>query len=215
MSEWNKDEHCLAENLIPLVLRHILNCAAVVEPVGEFYQDDAHIVIECQEDSLEVLSLHALSSIIALFLLIFKHILDFGKAVDEGCNLVPEKVPYVFRSECRILHDIVKQGSRNGLAAQANVSDHDSGNCDGMENIGFTRTSADILMSLIGEFKCLLDYLKLIFTGASLAGNLLQVRIAPRNDFVISLCEFRCSHITLSQYCTCLHSGKRRRARHR
>ena len=46
VGERNEDEHCLAKYLVPFVLRHVLDGAAVVEPVGELDEDYADIVIE-------------------------------------------------------------------------------------------------------------------------------------------------------------------------
>ena len=63
-----------------------------MESVGQLDEDDTDIVIEGKEDTLEILGLDALCSGSAAFFLIFKHILDFGQAVDKGGNLVPEKI---------------------------------------------------------------------------------------------------------------------------
>ena len=210
MGKRHEDEHCLAEYLVPLVLGHVFYGAAVVESVGQLDEDDTDIVIEGKEDALEILGLDALCSGSAAFFLIFKHILDFGQAVDEGGNLVPEKIPDVFRGVGGVFHDIVQKCSGDGLAAKAYVSDHDSGDRYRMENIWLPGTPADILVGFIGKLECLLDYLKLIFSGTSLAGGLLEVRIASRDDLVVLLCEFRRSHLILSQCYSCSRSGTHR-----
>ena len=75
VGEGNEDEHSLSENLVPLVLRHIFYGAAIVQTVGQLYQDHTHVIIECQENTLEIFRLNALDLGLVF---IVENRLDFG-----------------------------------------------------------------------------------------------------------------------------------------
>ena len=96
------------------MLRHMLNGAAVVKAVGQFYEHYADVVVESEEDTLEILCLEALLGDIRAtgLLLRVKDVLYLGEAVHKGCNLVPEFRPEVFHGIISVFHYIVEQGGR-------------------------------------------------------------------------------------------------------
>ena len=109
MGKRDKDEHGLAEDLVSLVLRHELDCAAVVKTVRELDEDYAHVIIQCQEDSLEVFRLHALD---LCLIFVVEHGLDLCKTFNKGCYFVAEEVCKIFDCIFCIFNNVMKE-SRN------------------------------------------------------------------------------------------------------
>ena len=56
----DENEHGFREDLVTLVLRHVLYGAAIVQAVGQFNEDHTHVIVEGEEDALEILGLEAL-----------------------------------------------------------------------------------------------------------------------------------------------------------
>ena len=117
VGEGNEDEHSLSENLVPLVFRHIFYGAAIVQTVSQLYQYHTHVIIECEENTLEIFRLNALDLGLVF---IVENRLDFGETVNKGGDFVPEEVAYILYSIVGVLHDIVQKRSNNGFAAQTN-----------------------------------------------------------------------------------------------
>ena len=93
MGKRDEYKHRLAQNLVPLVLRHELDGAAVVQTVGEFDENNAHVVVECEEYALEILGLYALG---LGLILIVEHSLDFRESFYKRGYFVAEEVSDVF-----------------------------------------------------------------------------------------------------------------------
>ena len=99
------------------MLRHIFYGAAIVQTVGQLYQDHTHVIIECQENTLEIFRLNALDLGLVF---IVEDCLDFGETVNKGGDFVPEEVAYILHCVVSVLHNIVQKRSNNGFAAQTN-----------------------------------------------------------------------------------------------
>ena len=186
VGERNEYEHCLAEDLISLVLRHELDGPDIVETVCELDEHDAHVVIEREENALEVLGLHAL---LYCLVLIVKHCLDLCQTFHESGNLVAEKTSEVIYCIVGVFHHIMQKGSDDGLVSQSDIAYHDLCYRYRVEDVWFTGTSSDALVSFICEVKCLLDHVQFGLIGASLACCLFQVSIFSCNDLVVMLIE--------------------------
>ena len=194
----DENEHCLAQNLVPLVFGHIFYGPAVVQAVCELYQHDAHVVIDSQQYALEVLGLYALAP--GLVLLV-QHGLYLRQALDQGRDLVAEEVAYVLHSIVRILDDVMKKGGRNRLVAETDLADDYHRNRNRMYYIRLARAPAHTLMGGIGELEGLLDHGQLIPVRATFRRGLLEGCVFPGNLLQVLFCEFRCrGHFS----CSCL-----------
>ena len=192
MGEGNEYEHRLAENLIPLVFRHILNRAAIVEAVGELYQHDPHVIVQRQQDPLEVLRLKALGVGIIEFLaavLVVEHVLDLGQAVHKTCDLVTEELAYVIHRIVSVFHDIVEQGGRDGLVPKPDVAHDNFCYLDRMDYVWPARATADILMGFIREIERFLDHVQLLLVRAAFLRRGLKLCVTLTNQFVVLFCE--------------------------
>ena len=184
----DEDEHGFAQDLVPLVLRHMLDGAAVVQTVGQFDEHHAHIVVHRQEDALEILGLQALlGDVRAVGLLLrIQHVLDLGESVHQRSNFVPETLPEVFHGVVRVFHNVV-QGGRYGLVAQADVVHYNLGYGDGMQHVRLSAAPAHVLVRLVGKLESPLHYFQFCVIGAPLFSALEQFGVVPRNQFVVLL----------------------------
>ena len=195
----DEDEHGLGEDLVPLVLGHVFDGAAVVQPVRELDQHDADVVVEGQQDALEVLRLEALrAGRLTLAVLVVQHGLDLGEAVHQGRDLVPEEVADVLDRVGGVFDDVVQQGGADGLAAQADLRDDNLGDGDGVEHVRLARAAADVLMGLVGELEGLPDDLHLLFVLAALGGDLHQRGVLLVDQAEIIGCELGKTHYLAS-----------------
>ncbi len=192
----NKDEHSLGEDLVPLVLRHMLNGAAVVQAVGQLDEHHAHVVIEGEEDALEVFGLKTLlGNVRSVGLLLgIQHVLDLGKAVYQRGNLVSKVVPDVFHGIVRVFHHIVQKGGRDGLVAQANVVYHNLGHGNGVQHIRLPAAAPHIAVGIVGKLKGLAHHFQFFPIGAALLGRCLQHLPIAGNDLVIFFSKFGKAH---------------------
>ena len=110
MGERNEYIHCLAEDLVSLVLWHELNGAAVVKTVCELDQNHAYVIVQGKKDTLEVLCLHAL---LFCLVLVVEYCLDLGKTLNKGCNLVTEEAAKVVNCVICVFHHVVEKGGNN------------------------------------------------------------------------------------------------------
>ena len=92
------------------MLRHELDCAAVMKSVGKFYQNNPDIIIESEKYPLEVFCLNAF---LQCLVFIVENGLDFCETIHEGSDLVSEKVAEVSNSISRILDYIMQQCCHN------------------------------------------------------------------------------------------------------
>ena len=199
MGQRDEDEHRLGEDLVALVLGHVFDGAAVVEPVRELDQHDAHVVVEREQDALEVLRLEALGAgRFALAVFVVQHGLDLGQAVHEGGDLVAEQVADVFDRVGGVLHDVVQEGGADGLAAQADLRDDDAGDGDRVQHVGLARAPADVLVGLVGELEGLADGFHFVRVLAALGGDLQQGCELLLYAAVIIGCELGETHYLFS-----------------
>ena len=110
MGKRNEDEHCLAENLVSLMLRHELDRPAVVETVSQLDQHNTDIVVQGKQDAFEVLRLHAL---LFSLILVVENGLDLCQTFNEGSYLFTEEVAQVINCIISILHNIVQEGGND------------------------------------------------------------------------------------------------------
>ena len=101
------------------MLRHELYRPAVVQTVSKLYEHDSDVVIEREEDSLEVLSLHAF---LTCLVLIVKDGLDLSEALDDCSNLVSKEVAKVVYSVVCVLHYVMKQRGNYRLVAKTDIA---------------------------------------------------------------------------------------------
>ena len=118
MGERNEYEHRLAQDFITLVFWHEFNRATVVQAVSQFYQHDADIIVESEQNTFEILGLQALCvHFILAAVLVVQHILNLREPVHKAGDFVAEKIPYVVNCVVCVFDNVVQQGGRNGFIA--------------------------------------------------------------------------------------------------
>ena len=185
MRQRNEDEHGLGQNLVPLVLRHVLDGAAVVQAVGQFDEHHPHVVVEGKQDALEILRLHAGR---------VQHVLDFGEPVHQQGNPVSETLPDVLYGIIRVFHHVVQEGGRNGLVAQADIVHHNLRHGNGMQHIRFSAAAPHVVMGMVGKVEGLPHHSQLVLVGAALLGRCLEHLPCAGNQFIILLTKLRKTH---------------------
>ena len=185
MRQRNEDEHGLGQNLVPLVLRHVLDGAAVVQAVGQLDEHHPHVVVEGKEDALEILCLHAGR---------VQHVLDFGEPVHQQGNPVSETLPDVLDGVIRVFHHVVQEGGRDGLVAQADIVHHNLRHGNGMQHIRFSAATPHIVVGVVGKVEGLPHHFQLVLVGAALLGRCLEHLPRAGNQFIILLTKLRKTH---------------------
>ena len=186
----DEEEHRLAENLVPLILRHELDGSHVVEPVGQLDQDDAHVVVEGHQDTPEVFGLeaHAVRQVLVLVVVV-QGCLDLGQTVDQRCDLLAEETFDVLHREVSVFHYVVEQGGADGLAAQTDFVDDDLGHGDRVQDIGLAAAAPDTFVRFVGEFESLEDQLVLLIIGAAFPAGFTQSFKFAFDQFIILFCK--------------------------
>ena len=199
MGQRDEDEHGLRENLVPLVLRHMLDGAAVVQTVCQLDENHPHVIVQGKENALEILGLETLLANVRStgLLLRIQHVLDLGKTVHQGGDLVSEALPDVFYGIVRIFHHIVQKGGRYRLVTQADVVHHNLGHSNGMQHIRLSAAAPHIAVSRVGKVEGALDHLHFLFIGTSLLGRCLQHLPISGNNLVIFFSKFGKTHILI------------------
>ena len=127
-----------------------------MQTVCKFDEYDTDIVIEREQDSFEILGLHALRAanvVVPLAVFIVQDGLYLGKSVHQRSNLVSEQIAYIFDSVAGIFHDIVEQCRANGFVAKSDFRNYNLRHLYRVDNVWLARSSSDIFVGLIGKFK--------------------------------------------------------------
>ena len=203
VGEGNEYEHGLRKNLVPLVFRHVLDGAAVVEAVGKLDENNPHIVIHREEYALEIFGLEALLGDVgsAGFLLGVKHILYLGEAVYKGGNLVAEVLANVFHRIVRVFYDIVQEGGRDGFVSQSYIVNHYLGNRNGVNHIRFSTAPSHIPVGIVGELEGTSYHLQLFGGCTSLPGRFLEDCPIGLDYVIIFFCKLRKTHSLVMVFC--------------
>ena len=155
-----EDVECLGGNLVLLGGQHGGERAHVVQAVADLDEDDAYVVAHHEKQLLEGFGLQrgAVAEDAAGY---FRHALD-----DVG-NLVSEEVGEVFVGVVGVFLYVVEQCGTDGGRAESDFAAGNLCHGDGVEYIGFARTSAHALMRLLGKVEGLGDevYLTSVVRG--------------------------------------------------
>ena len=170
------------------MLRHEFDCAAVMKTVCKLDQNNAYVVIQSQEDSLEVLSLHAL---LLGLVLVVEYGLDLSQTFYNSRNLLSKEVCQVFYCIFCIFYNIMKEGCYNRLISQTDIADDNLCHSNRMEDIWLSRSSSYSLVRLICKVKCFLDYLEFRWVITTLARCFHQICEVSCNDLVVLCVKFR------------------------
>ena len=139
-------------NFLPLVLAQVLQRAHVVQPVGEFDEDDTNIVRHRQHHLSEILSLS--------FLIVTKrNLADLRDTPDEMDDLRAELPFKFFRSGQCIFQGIVEQSGDHGGDIGPEQR-QDAGNGKRVLKVRFSRTTNLPFVSFSGKFVRLADRLR-------------------------------------------------------
>ena len=106
---------------------HAVECAHVVQAVGELYQQSAYVVVYGVEQLAEVVDL------LRLPVLAF---LSFGNHIHQEGDIVAELVLYIVDGHGSVLHHIVEQCRRHHVRAQLQVAAHNCRHSYWMQYVG-------------------------------------------------------------------------------
>ena len=106
VGERDEHEHCFAEDLVSLMLRHEFYGPAVVETVCKLDEYYTNVIIEGEEDTLEVLGLHTL---LHSLVLVVEYGLDLCQSLYKRSYFVIEKISEVIHSVVGVFYDIVEE----------------------------------------------------------------------------------------------------------
>ena len=157
MGKWDEYEHCLAEDLVSLVLRHELDCPDIMETVCKLDKHNANVVIEGEKDTLEVFCLHAL---LLGLVFVVKDSLDLCKTFNERSDLIAEKASEVIYGIVCVFNHVMQKGCDDGFVSKANIAYNNLCNSNRVEDIWLSGASSDALMCFICKIKCLLDHIQ-------------------------------------------------------
>ena len=133
-------------------LRHGIQCAHIVEPIRNFDQNDAYIVVHRDNEFAEVLRLCALQLTVSKQIAAY-----FGEPLHDLRHLITKQSAYILHGILGILHYIVQQRAYNTGGAEPHLLANDYGNRQRVQYIRLTATPAHAFMCLFGEVKCLFD----------------------------------------------------------
>ncbi len=192
VGEGNEYEHCLAQDLVPLVLGHVLDGPAVVQAVCQFYEHHADVVVESEQDSLEILSLYALGGChgAALVHLVVEHGLDLGQTVDKQGDVVPEEIAYIVDGIVGIFHHVVKKGGRDGFVTETYLFADNLGHLDGVQDVWLSGTAPHVPVCLIRKIERLADHGQFFFVTAAHGSFGIQPVPLLANQIVVLYREF-------------------------
>ena len=121
--------HRLLGDPLPLLLvRHVMERAHVVQPVGELNEENADVFRQREQELAQVLGLMRL---IGLQL----QPAQLGHAVNEPRGLLAEQRADLLDCGARVLHGVVEQRGRDRRAVELELG-QDAGDLDGMGEIG-------------------------------------------------------------------------------
>ena len=110
------DVQRLLRDATALVLRHELEGAHVVQPIGELDEEHAHVRGDGEQELAEVLALHRpLGDEVEA--------LELGQAVDKPADLGPEHPVDLLQRRFRVLDRVVEDGGDDGGLIEAEVGE--------------------------------------------------------------------------------------------
>lgn len=133
VGQWSVEELRFAGNLQLLVGPLRLKRAHIVQPVGQLYQQRAHVGVYALEQLPEIVNL------LALVVIGFR---TFGYHIHQGGYFGAEAAGDVGQRVRRILHHIVQQGGGHHPGILLQVHTHNAGHRQRMQNIRFARLAA-------------------------------------------------------------------------
>ena len=154
VGQGRKDVERFAGNLVLLAGQHTLERAHIVEAVGDFDEDDAHVVAHREQQLLEGFGLER-------SLVTEDAARNLRHAFHDVGHLGSEEVAQVVVRIVGIFLDIVEEGRTNTGATQSDFLASNLCNGDGVQNIGFARASAHAFVCLLGEVESLGDNIDL------------------------------------------------------
>ena len=167
-----------------------------MQTVCQLDENHPHVIVQGKENALEILGLKALLGNVRStgLLLRIQHVLDLGKTVHQGGDLVSEALPDVFYGIVRIFHHIVQKGGRYRLVTQADVVHHNLRHGNGMQHIRFSAATPHVVVGMVGKVEGLPHHFQLVLVGAALLGRCLEHLPRAGNQFIILLTKLRKTH---------------------
>ena len=143
---------CLASGFILFAGEHGTERAHVVQTVGHFDEDYPNVFGHGEQQPSKILGL-------SRCLVAENTARYFGEPVDDGCYLFPEVVLDVLDGIFSVFHYVVQQGGAYRCRAQTYFLTDDTSHGDGVQYVGFARSSAYSLVGFFGKFERTLDNL--------------------------------------------------------
>ena len=163
IGDWREDVHSFAGDTFSFFRWEIVQCTHVMEPVGEFDDDDTDVGRHGEEHLTEVLKE-------VLFALTMKSDLGkLGDAVDDVGDFRTETLLYLREGDSRVFGYIMQESCRDSAGIHADASE-DLGGAEAMDDIGFARASLLFLVGISSDGIGIRDEPPVLVGERSLAG---------------------------------------------
>ena len=153
---------CFGSNFELLVARHRVEGPHVVQAVGDFDEDDAHVLAQREQHFAEVLGLLAGA--------VLEHARNLGEAVDDAGHLGAELALDVGNLGGRVLHHVVQQGGHDAGGAEADFLHRNLGHGQRVQDVGLARLAAHLLVGLQALVEGFFDELGVAVLQVGLGG---------------------------------------------
>ena len=145
-----------------LVARHRVQRPHVVQAVGYFDENHAHVLAQREQHFAEVLGLLAGA--------VLEHARNLGQPVDNAGHLGAELALNVRNLGGRVLHHVVQQRRHNAGGAQPNFLHRNLGHGQRVQNVGLARLAAHLLVGLQALVEGFFDELRVAILQVRLGG---------------------------------------------
>ena len=163
VSQRSIDLHRLQRLFPSLILLPVFASAHVVQPVGQFYDDDAHVLGHRQQHLAHVFRL-------ALLLAGVGHLGQLGDAVHHQGYVRPKALFYLVQRGGGVLHHIVQQAGTDGLCVHSQLHQN-LGDGNRVGDIGISGLPHLPFVRFGGILICLGDFVKIIGSVAFLQSS--------------------------------------------
>ncbi len=162
MRQRGVNKNRLRGDLQLLVARHTVERPHIVQAVGEFDQNHAHVIGKRKQHFAEVLGL--------LRGAVLELARNLGQPVDDLGDFFAKKAAYVLNGHLCVLHHVVQQGGHDGRRTQPDFLHHNLRHGQRMVDVRLARAPPHILVRFHRGIERLLDQLGVVIFQKRLGG---------------------------------------------
>ena len=150
-----------SSNFHLLIGTHTVECAHVVQTVGEFYEQRSHIILYRFENLLIIVNLFRTLVVIFFLLCYYPH---------KKRHIVAKSTAYILNRVVGIFYDIVKKCCHDGICAQFKFFSNNACYGNRVEDIWFARFAKLFGVCFTRKVKCFFDAKHIFWFNATLYG---------------------------------------------